>query len=206
MPQLLHSRLMLSGRSIVLLLLALPTLGLYASGCAVVIGNVRPEDQKSDSYGVADLTKTNPDWVRLDPKKGDGSDNYDPNTTPTEVSDVAYQSKATSSVISLNSACRPNREVPEGRTIPEDLRALTDVLLLGASKVTLRTETSLTLQSSPALETTIMGLINGETVEIRAVVLRRRTCIYDLLYVSRPVSFAAHEPEFSQFVASLRLK
>jgi hypothetical protein len=191
-----------------------PTIGMaflalltaFASGCGVFIGNVRPEDSKSDAYGISDLTKESSDWVKLDPKKSNGEEPYDPNTTPTEVSDVAYQSKKTSSVISINSACRANREAPANKTIDQDLRDLTDILLLGGSEVTLRNENHVLLQGTPALETTILGKINQEKVQIRAVVLRRRTCIYDLLYVSRPEVFTLNELAFTHFVASLRLK
>jgi hypothetical protein len=180
--------------------------GLGASGCGVFIGNVRPEDSKSDAYGISDLSKENLDWVKLDPKKSNGDEAYDPNTTPTEVSDVAYQSKKTSSVISINSACRANREAPANKSVDQDLRDLTDILLLGGTDVTLRNEDHVTLQGTPALETTILTKINQEKVQIRAVVLRRKTCIYDLLYVSRPEVFTINEPAFTHFVASLRLK
>jgi hypothetical protein len=120
--------------------------GLGASGCGVFIGNVRPEDSKSDAYGISDLSKENLDWVKLDPKKSNGDEAYDPNTTPTEVSDVAYQSKKTSSVISINSACRANREAPANKSVDQDLRDLTDILLLGGTDVTLRNEDHVTLQ------------------------------------------------------------
>jgi hypothetical protein len=184
----------------------LVSFALGASGCGVFIGNVRPEDSKSDAYGISDLSKESPDWTKLDPKKSNGEEPYDPNTTPTEVSDVSYQSKKTSAVISINSACRANREAPPNKTVDQDLRDLTDILLLGDNDVTLRNENHVLVQGSPALETTILGKINQEKVEIRAVVLRRKTCIYDLLYVSRPETFTLNEPSFTHFVASLRLK
>jgi hypothetical protein len=200
------TQLVRTNRSLaVLAIFVLGSLG--ASGCGVFIGNVKPEDSKSDAYGISDLSKDMPsDWIKLDPKKSNGNEAYDPNTTPTEVSDVAYQSKKTSSVISINSACRANREAPADKTVQQDLRDLTDILLLGGSDVTLRNENPVSLQGTPALETTILGKINQEKVEIRAVVLRRKACIYDLLYVSRPETFALNEPAFTHFVASLRLK
>src|SRR5262249_5978136 len=124
----------------------------------------------------------------------------------TEVSDVAYQSKKTASVISLNSACRPSNIKPENKSVEADLRSLTDVLLLGAHDVTLRDEREATVQGTPALQTTMRGSMNGEEVMIRTVVLRRKTCIYDLVYVARPNTFATNEQDFSHFVSSLRLK
>ena len=180
---------------------------LSGSGCGILIGNTPAVDKKSDSYGIAELDKENPDWQKLDPKQaGAGSDSSDPTTTATEVSDVAYQSKKTSTVISLNSACRPSNAKPENKSVEADLRELTDVLLLGANNVTLRDERSALVQGTNALQTTFQGSMNHEEVMIRTVVLRRNTCIYDLVYVARPDTFAANEHEFTHFVASLRLK
>jgi hypothetical protein len=206
MTQLVRSQLASRFLKILLFTTLVAFLGLGASGCGVFIGNVRPEDSKSDAYGISDLSKESADWVKLDPKKSNGEEPYDPNTTSTEVSDVAYQSKKTSAVISINSACRANRDAPANKSVDQDLRDLTDILLLGGNDVTLRDEAHVSLQGSPALETTILGTINHEKVQIRAVVLRRKTCIYDLLYVSRPETFTLNEPAFTHFVASLRLK
>ena len=72
--------------------------------------------------------------------------------------------------------------------------------------ITLHKENPLTVQNVPALETTIRGKLNGESTQIRTVVLRRATCIYDLVYLARPEKFAENEADFSRFVASLRLK
>src|SRR4051812_47677682 len=78
------------------------------SGCAL-IGNVKPVAEKSESYGVMDLSKENPEWVKLDTsetRSGENSSGGSQETETTEVSDVAYQSKRNASIISLNSACR----------------------------------------------------------------------------------------------------
>jgi hypothetical protein len=180
---------------------------LSGSGCGILIGNTPAVDRKSDSYGIAELDKETPDWQKLDPKQaGAGTDSSDSSTTATEVSDVAYQSKKTSAVISLNSACRPSNAKPENKSVEADLRELTDVLLLGANNVTLRDERSATVQNTPALQTTFRGSMNHEEVMIRTIVLRRNTCIYDLVFVARPDTFAINEQEFTHFVASLRLK
>lgn len=182
-------------------LLLLPLTLLLLSGCGVLVGNVRPMDQKSESYGVDDLSEKNPDWTKLDPQSVNSTpQGQDPETTSTEVSDVTYQSKSTASIISLNSACRT------GRDENKDLRTLTNVLLLGASDVTLRDEKPLTLQNTPALQTTLLGKINGERVMLRTVVLKRQACVYDMVYVARPSTFQLHEGDFDHFVASLRLK
>src|SRR5689334_22833806 len=83
------------------------------SSCSVLVGNVKPVDEKSENYGVADLSKENADWVRVEGEKSAKSAE-----TNTEVADVAFQSKQTASIISLNSACRPYLDESE------DLRTL----------------------------------------------------------------------------------
>lgn len=192
-------------------LLLLSALIAASSGCAIV-GNVRPVEEKSETYGYLDLSKTNPDWVKLSPQASAGADDH---LEPTEVTDVAFQSKDTASIISLNSACRKNTEMVE-----TDLRELTNQLLLGMTDITLREEKGLEIRNTPALQTTVQGTLapeNGSTkaskkkrsfpaMMLRTVVLRRGGCVYDMVYMARPQFFAKHEQDFSQFVASLRLK
>lgn len=171
------------------------------NGCSVFLGNVKPADDKSDSYGVMDLSKENPDWVKLDPV-AEGEDKKNPAATQTGVPDVAFQSKATGSVISLDSACR---ETSEGEK-QKQLREITNLLFLGISDITLSDEVNLTIQGAPALQTTVQGKLNGDDTKLRSVVLRRGNCTYDLVYVTRPSQFEAREGDFSRFVSSLKLK
>lgn len=167
---------------------------LGTSSCGTLIGNVKPVVEKSQSYGVLDLSKANPDWKKLPAQSQNAAGNPD-------LPDVAYQSEKTASIISLDSACRPTFA-----TENRDLHAFTEQLLLGISDVTHRDETATTLQGAPALETTIEGKLNGENMALKAVVIHRAECVYDLMYVARPDHFAENEGDFSQFVASLRLK
>jgi hypothetical protein len=43
-------------------------------------------------------------------------------------------------------------------------------------------------------------------MKLRTVVLRRGSCVYDLMYVARPEHFKDNEPDFAHFIASLKLK
>jgi hypothetical protein len=179
--------------------LALMLLG-FGPGCGLLIGNVKPVDEKSDQYGMADLSKENPKvWTRLTPAQ-EGADGRDPETTATEVPDMAFQSSKTAAVISINSSCR------SGSAESKDLKALTNQLLFGISDISRRVEKDLAVQNTPALETTLQGRMNGNEIALRSVVLKRRACVYDLLYMAPPSNFAENEPEFNHFVASLRLK
>jgi len=178
----------------------IPLIILFSSGCGILLGNVRPEDEKSASYGVTDLAKEAPTvWRKLD-AASEGVNPKDTDATQTEVADVAYQNKKSSAIISLNSVCRTQPD--EKNNLKEDAK----LLFLGISEVTLREEMSTELQGAPALETTLQGKLNHEPVKLRAVVTRRKTCLYDLLYVSRPERFPENEADFGRFVSSLRLK
>lgn len=169
------------------MLIALAT----APGCAL-FGEVKPVTEKSRDYGVMDLSRGNPDWKRLEPAG---------NRSSSEAMDLAFQSERTASIISVNSACRPNFESPS-----QTLREFTNLLFLGISDVTRREERDLTLQDIPALQTTISGKMNGETMTLRTVIVRKGPCVYDLMYVARPDFFAQNEKDFEGFVASLQLK
>jgi hypothetical protein len=167
-----------------------------ASGCGLLVGNVRPVEEKSENYGILDLSIETPDWKKLTPTVYESGD-----TIPSEVSDVAYQSSQTSSIISLNSSCRPSYE-----NTTQNLKDFTKLLFMGISDVTSKNEKELSLQSVPALETTIQGKLNGETMMLSAIVLRKKNCIYDLMVISRPDHFLSSENDFKKFVSSLRIK
>ncbi len=172
-------------------------LALTQSACGVLLGNVKPVDEKSEAYGIMDISKVKPDWVKL---QAPNNTKADSENTVTEIPDAAYQSKATASIISINSACRP------GDTQERDLRKLTDLLFLGISNITLREEVATTVEGAPALQTTLRGSLNNEEMMLRTIVFRRNQCLYDLVYMARPDQFPNQETDFSQFVASLRLK
>jgi hypothetical protein len=172
------------------------TLGVLFMGCGTLIGNVGPVDEKSSTYSVSDLTKADPDWEKLPEKK---------DSRPTsERPDVSYQSKTTSSMISVISSCRPTNRMPE-KSGKEDLHSLSNPLFMGASETSQRQEEDLVVQGVPALQTTFSGRINKDEVVIRAVVLRYQTCVYHLLYSSRPPTFSQNEKVFSSFVSSFRV-
>lgn len=170
-------------------------LAIGASGCGVLLGNVKPVDEKADTYRILDLSRENPDWEKLEnPKPTD-------DTESTEMTDVAYQSKRTASIISLNTACRERVKNPTST-----LRQFTQELLLGFADVSEKKERELTHRDVPALETTITGKLRGQPMSLRAVVIRKDECLYDLMYVARPAHFSEQESDFSRFVESLRLR
>src|SRR5690606_25049571 len=113
----------------------------------------------------------------------------------------AYQSEADNSIISLNSACRPSFARQD-----QDLFDHTKQLLFGISDISFKSEEPITIQDTPALQTTIQGKLSGEPMMLRTVVLKHHDCLYDLMYISRPDNFENSIGEFDQFVSSLRLR
>lgn len=168
--------------------LLLSFLLIFTSGCGLLIGNVNPIDEKSNSYHIFDISKESKDWVKLEGSTSEGPD-------------VAFQSKKSASIISLNSACRPSFA-----TTHKDLSSFTSLLILGISDIVARTEKNLTLQNNPALETTIEGKLNGEPVTLQTVVTKIGNCLYDVTLVSRPSHFAQDSETFAHFVTSLKLR
>ncbi len=166
---------------------------LTSSGCGYLIGNVEPVEEKSEHYLVMDLSKTDSDWKKIDngaPKPAERS----------EAVDMAFQSKKTNSIISINSTCRPSLAQSD-----QSLEEFTQVLLLGITETDGREAKEISLRNTPALETTLQGKLNGEPVKIRTVVVKYRYCVYDLMYFARPENFEAQAADFELFVSSLKL-
>ncbi len=169
------------------------------SGCSLFFGNIRPIEEKSKAYEISEFSKNHPNW-----KKVSQSDHPDEikDSGDSAVSDIAYQSELTASVISLNSACRENQNEKTRKNLSE----LSRELLLGISNITIKEEAKSTVGQAPALITTVKGELNHETVMLRTVVVQKRNCVYDLMFVSRPESFKKDEKDFEDFVSSLKLK
>jgi len=193
-----------------------------SSGCSLLFGNIKPTEEKSKNYGILDLSLSfspsptpslaqpsqgHSEWVKLDQKMSterEETQGLASELSGSGISDVAYQSKETASIISLNSACKTY--ALQAMDKKETLESLTQELLLGISEITLKEERNLTIDQIPALETTTKGKIRQENMMLRTVVLKRLNCVYDLMYVARPESFDKNRDDFSRFVSSLKLR
>ncbi len=205
------------------------TLLMTGSGCGLLFGNIKPVSEKSHEYEVADLHKMSNDWTKLPPaeeKQASKLEDAANSSTSTpldasgtenenlDVSDISYQSEKTASIISLTSTCRPqikNQTPVAGETEANEknnqrLEEYMRQLLLGFSDIDKRDEKKVTVSGRPGLESTIQGTMSGRPMKIRAVVLPRRECIYDLMFIARPEHFDAQQETFSKFLDSFRLK
>lgn len=186
---------------------AAPLLILSLSGCTLFFGTVRPVEVRSADYRILDLTKTDPQWVRLDSQvaanpAAQPKGQTDLGDNEAGVSDMAFQEKKTGSVISVNSACKSYK----GASANEDLNALTQELLLGMADQEILDQKWITLAQIPAQETTAKGTMNRENVVLKTVVLEKSNCVYDLVLVAKPRFFKRDDPTFSRFVSSLQFK
>ncbi len=175
----------------------------FQSSCSLIIGSVKPVEEKSRTYGILDLSKTDPNWTRLEQQNSAGQKGSNSAGQESNISDIAFQSKKTASVISINTVCK---SYENGQERNPDLKQLTMELLLGISNISLRNEENILVDNIPALKTTIQGWMNNEKVMLRTIVLKYSHCIYDLMYISRPERFAQEEENFSHFISSLHLR
>lgn len=177
---------------------------LTATSCSTLVGNVKPVDEKSTDYTVLDLAKEYPKvWTRLDDsalRPKDAQIGSNKQAFSSEITDLAFQSRRTSAIISLNSSCR------EGRDSIGDLGPYLKELLLGMRDVTEREESSRRVDGVDGLQSIVAGTMAGERTKIHAIVLAKQGCIYDLMYISRPERYPTHEGDFNRFVSSLKLR
>lgn len=188
------------------LLIRLLLVGLIATtlqGCAVsrlIFGDEKPVDEKSNTWGVLDLTQVDAAWKKIDngtmPRAS-----QDQEGRPADNSDVTFQHSSYASIIALNSACRRAQDPSE-----KDLRTLTTQLLLGMTEPDHREEEEIRVSGLPGLQTTVQGTAGEDSMRIRTVVVKRDRCVYDLIYISKPEFFDKNIGDFSKFVSSLKLK
>lgn len=172
-------------------------LSVLSAGCGVLFGNVKPVTEKSTSVVSARFPVEASEWKRLE-LQSIASDEKE--TAQNAAPDLAYQSSRTSSVISLNSSCRPSVKDET------NLEVFTHEPFLGVTGISFREQKETRVSGEPAIETTIQGILEGEETRMRSVVVRKDMCLYDLLLVARPRHFPDDEGIFGKFVSSLRLR
>jgi hypothetical protein len=186
--------------------LVLPIAFLF-SGCSLLFGNILPTTERSSQYEIFNPAQENSEWLPLESEPSATQEEAD-----ASASDIAFQSKTTGTILSLNSACRPaldwGLQAEEGDPAAyerEQLKQFSRQLLLGIEPTEPLIEKYIEVSQLPALETTLTGTLAGASTKVRTVVLRKGTCVYDLMYVTKPQFFDADEPTFRRFVASLRV-
>lgn len=164
-----------------------------STGCSVLIGNIKPSTEKASLYTYQAPSERDPDWFRTQEQ------NAEAGTDSAEKSDVVFQHRVTHGIISINSTCRPRDEKRES-----DLKSFTNLLLMGVQNIGERTERPITVDREPALETSLRGALQGQTMQFQTVVLRHQSCLFDLMYLAQPQHFEAKKAAFADLVKSLR--
>lgn len=184
------------------------TLASLSSACSLLFGNVAPVSEKSGRYEAGALPEG---WKSL--SAADMGEVIADDPDQNAISDFAFQEEKTRSIISINSACRPSLDwdelVPAEKRVAENrkqLRSFSHQLLMGIEPTGKPTEKEVTVSNLAALETTLLGEMNHQPTYVRAVVVRKHDCIYDLMFVAQPPHFDADVEVFSRFVASFKLR
>ena len=120
---------------------------------------------------------------------------------PDDTGDVAFEHLKSGAIISLNSVCHEYHNT--------SLEELSKYLLLGLNTHGAVTTRDIEVDGAKALESSVDAAVNerhlsGETqeypVRVRAVVLRKSGCTFDLLYIARPNVFNELLPNFDRFL------
>lgn len=155
--------------------------------CSLIFGTDQPVDTKSHDYTVMHLEReTDGAWQRISTGEGD----------------VAYEHNKSGSIVSLNSVCGQTRET--------SLEDLSKYLLLGIDTRGEVQTREIQVAGVNALESTVQASMgtrkpsgNGSSdrpVKLKAVVLRKGPCTYDLMYIAQPAVFNEHLPTFERFL------
>lgn len=141
------------------------------------------------------------EWRPLSAEAARG-ESRDPGGLPAQdAGDLAFEHRRTGAIISMNSVCREHRD--------STLEELSRNLLMGLNTQGQAATRDLEVDGSKALESTVDAGIttrrpSGETeempVRVRAVVLRKSGCTYDLMYIARPAVFDELSPVFDRFL------
>jgi hypothetical protein len=170
-------------------------LGLTLGSCSLFFGNIKPIEEKSQQYHIQDLSLKNRQWKALNPKaEGENSDAVR--------SDMAFESKRTASVASINSVCRSIDPLDKKKTLKE----LTQELLLGIVDIKIKKEENIQIADVPALMSLFQGKLDGEAVQLKTVVVQKDHCIYDFVLVGRPAWQPDDEADFNAFVSSFQIQ
>ena len=165
---------------------------IFLNGCSVLVGQVRPVDQKAPPIPFKDIALIAPSWKALEiPLRSKNSE---------DIPDAAWQSGKTAAVISLNSACR---QTPDEHL---DLKEVTRGLISQWDNLTINHEEPKILSGFPAWETGATGKYLKRDRKFETVVVKTPRCVYDLVYLSPVESFTEELSVFEQFCDSLNLK
>jgi hypothetical protein len=168
----------------------------FLNGCSVLVGHVKPDDEKAADRSVMnkvpDLTLIDANW-----KKIVLAATF---TTSEDTPDSAWQSQKTAAVISINSACS---QLNDERS---SIQYVTSSLLSQWRQLKILHQEDTKLSGYPALETTAEGYYLNRTRKFQTVAVKTPSCVYDLIYLSPVNTFDQELSSFQKFRDNLVLK
>ncbi len=81
------------------------------------------------------------------------------------------------------------------------LPALARHVFFGLRQVELLRQEPIVLDGVTGLETVVSGSWEGAPIQVRSVVIRRKECLYDLIFVAPPETFEARDADFDALLA-----
>lgn len=174
------------------------------------MGGDQRVDNKSHDYTVLRLDREpGRGWRILSIESSESKSHQPQNGSSShslgDTGDVAFEHQASGTIISLNSVCTEYREASLGD--------LSRYLLLGLNTRGPVVSEDIEVDGTKALSSTVEAYMSerspsGSTtgrpteipVKVRAVVLRKTGCTYDLMFVARPRYFDELAPTFERFL------
>ncbi len=169
---------------------------LSLGGCSILIGTVKPVDQKASEPNLIEVQQLDPTWKKIQVKSELGGTTGENGAIP----DAAWQSTKTAAVISLNSACRQSSDEEP------DIRSITESITSGWEQLKILHQGDLLVSGSPALETTAEGRYSDRLRRFQLLVVKSPSCVYDIIYLSPIPTFSQDLELFQRFRATLKLK
>jgi hypothetical protein len=162
----------------------LPWMGIFflLTSCALLF----PDRTAPKSKDYTITTPATP-WHKL-------ATSDDPSSTDAMKADIAYENPESGAIISLNSICR--------KYSPASLDILTNNLVRGITNREVMQKREIVLSGAPALDTNFSGNVDGVALNIRTVVMSKRSCSYDFIYVTVPKREEKNGAAFDNFLAS----
>jgi hypothetical protein len=160
----------------------------FSSGCSVLIGQVKPVDEKAKIRFWKDIPTIDPRF-QLIPKTGE----------PGGSSDAAWQSQALESVISINSSCR-------SQAFPQEIEEVSETLLAQWTKVSGLEQRQTSHSGFSAHVSTGKGTYLGQERKFENWVIQSPKCIYDVVLIAAPKGYESALKTFRSFKDTLNLQ
>ena len=172
---------------------------LLLNGCSILIGQVKPVEEKAVEPNLVEVHQLDPNWKKLEVKsehQGTKEENED-------IPDAAWQSTKTAAVISLNSACRQTHAEADGAN---DLREMTETITSPWSNLKILSQDETLLSGFPSLQTIAEGIYLNRKRKFQLIVVKAPSCVYDIIFLSPVPTYEQDLSVFEKFRATLKLK